>query len=88
MEKNNKESKEIEKVDVEIVVRSDVPEGGWGWFVCLAGFIAQFVVLGLQNHTGILYKALLLEFKTSKGETGRWSNFLQASPKSVLPYNI
>ena len=76
MGKNNKESKEIEKVDVEIVVRSDVPEGGWGWFVCLAGFIAQFVVLGLQNHSGILYKALLQEFKTSKGETGRWFRFL------------
>ena len=71
MGKNTTEGKEIEKADVEIVVRSDVPEGGWGWLVCLAGFIAQFVILGLQNNTGILYKALLEEFKTSKGETGR-----------------
>ena len=70
MGKDTKESKEMEKVEVEITVRSDVPEGGWGWLVCLAGFIAQFVVLGLQNNTGILYKALLTEFKTSKGETG------------------
>ncbi|KAJ7328161.1 hypothetical protein OS493_025574 [Desmophyllum pertusum] len=68
MGKNTKDSKEIEKVQVEIEVRS-VPDGGWGWFVCLAGFIAQFVVLGIQNNTGILYKALLEEFKTSKGET-------------------
>lgn len=72
MGKNTTESKEIEKADVEIVVRSDVPEGGWGWLVCLAGFIAQFVILGLQNNTGILYKALLEEFKASKGDTGRW----------------
>lgn len=63
-----KESKEIEKVQVQIQVRS-VPDGGWGWCVCLAGFIAQFVVLGIQNNTGILYKALLEEFKQSKGET-------------------
>lgn len=69
MGKNTTESKEIEKADVEIVVRSDVPEGGWGWLVCLAGFIAQFVILGLQNNTGILYKALLEEFKASKGDT-------------------
>lgn len=69
MGKNTKESKEIEKVQVQIQVQS-VPDGGWGWSVCLAGFIAQFVVLGIQNNTGILYKALLEEFKQSKGETG------------------
>lgn len=69
MGKDSKESKDIEKVQVEIQVRS-VPDGGWGWLVCLAGFIAQFVVLGIQNNTGILYKALLEEFRQSKGETG------------------
>lgn len=68
MGKDTKESKEIEKIQVEIHVRS-VPDGGWGWFVCLAGFIAQFVILGIQNNTGIIYKALLEEFKQSKGET-------------------
>ncbi|KAL9964086.1 hypothetical protein ACROYT_G027665 [Oculina patagonica] len=68
MGKDSKESKEIEKVQVEIQVRS-VPDGGWGWFICLAGFIAQFVVLGIQNNTGIIYKALLEEFRQSKGET-------------------
>ena len=68
MGKNTKENKEIEKIQVEIHVRS-VPDGGWGWLVCLAGFIAQFVVLGIQNNTGIIYKALLEEFKQSKGET-------------------
>ena len=68
MGKDTKESKEIEKIQVEIHVRS-VPDGGWGWLVCLAGFIAQFVILGIQNNTGIIYKALLEEFKQSKGET-------------------
>lgn len=68
MGKNTKESKEIDKIQVEVRVRS-VPDGGWGWLVCLAGFIAQCVVLGIQNNTGIIYKALLEKFKQSKGET-------------------
>ena len=70
MGRKGKESKEIEKLDLEIQFRS-VPDGGWGWLVCLAGFIAQFIVLGIQNNTGILYKALLDEFKQSKGDTGK-----------------
>lgn len=69
MGKDNKESKENETIQMEIEVRSAVPEGGWGWLVCLAGFIAQCVILGIQNNTGILYKALLEELKTNKGET-------------------
>jgi len=68
MGKNTTESKEIDKIQVEVRVRS-VPDGGWGWLVCLAGFIAQCVVLGIQNNTGIIYKALLEKFKQSKGET-------------------
>lgn len=75
MGKDTKENKEIEKIQVEIHVRS-VPDGGWGWLVCLAGFIAQFVVLGIQNNTGIIYKALLEEFKQSKGETSMYFEFL------------
>lgn len=81
MGKDTKESQEIEKVEVEIEVRSAVPEGGWGWLICLAGFIAQFVVLGIQNNTGILYKALLQEFKTGKGETGKWFRFFPSHPE-------
>lgn len=75
MGKDTKENKEIEKIQVEIHVRS-APDGGWGWLVCLAGFIAQFVVLGIQNNTGIIYKALLEEFKQSKGETSMYFEFL------------
>lgn len=71
MGRNREESKESEKGEVQTLVdRSDVPEGGWGWFVCLAGFLAQFIVLGLQNNTGILFKTLLKEFKSKKGDTG------------------
>lgn len=70
MGKDTKESNEVDNVQVEIEVQSATPDGGWGWLVCLAGFIAQFVILGIQNNTGILYKALLVEYNTGKGETG------------------
>lgn len=63
-ENNNLES-------VSIVDLNPLPEGGWGWLVCLAGFTAQFLILGIQNNTGILYTALLTEFKGRKGDTGR-----------------
>ncbi|EDO39975.1 predicted protein, partial [Nematostella vectensis] len=56
------------------------PEGGWGWLVCLAGFIAQFTILGIQNNTGILYTTLLTEFKGNKGDTvNPISRFLHAA---------
>ena len=69
MGKKSQETMDVEKVDVEVRY-SEVPDGGWGWLVCLAGFITQFIVLGIQNNTGILYTALLDEYKRSKGQTG------------------
>ncbi|XP_031565580.1 monocarboxylate transporter 10-like [Actinia tenebrosa] len=54
---------------VNIVELNPFPEGGWGWLVCLAGFTAQFIILGIQNNTGILYTCLLTEFKGRKGDT-------------------
>lgn len=62
MGKDIKENKEIEKIQVEIYV-CFVLDGGWGWFVCFVGFIVQFVVFGIQNNIGIIYKVLLEEFK-------------------------
>lgn len=95
MGNNEKGSKQSKKGEVQhIVVPSTVPEGGWGWLVCLAGFIAQFVVLGLQNNTGILYKTLLVEFQSSKGDTawvlsiGLGMMFLFAPVSSALSERI
>ena len=69
MDKKNKSDDAAEKVSLQVAV-SPVADGGWGWLVCVAGFIAQFIVLGIQNNSGILYTALLDEYKTGKGETG------------------
>jgi len=48
----------------------DYPDGGWGWFVCIAAFITQFIVLGTMNNFGVMYVELLKEFKVGRAEAG------------------
>lgn len=31
------------------------PEGGWGWLVCAAGFLALLLTTGMQLAFGLLY---------------------------------
>ena len=47
------------------------PDGGWGWVICLGAFFVQFIALGMQNSAGIVYTALVDEFKSQRGATGR-----------------
>jgi MCP family monocarboxylic acid transporter-like MFS transporter 10 len=51
----------------------EYPDGGWGWFVCLAAFTTQFIVLGTMNNFGVIYVELLREFKVGKAEAGKGS---------------
>ena len=47
------------------------PDGGWGWVVCLGAWIVNFLTVGQQNAAGVMYSALLNEYSTKRGETGR-----------------
>lgn len=47
------------------------PDGGWGWCVVLAAFCVQFVILGLQNSSGVIFNQLVKKFDRSRGETGK-----------------
>lgn len=38
------------------------PDGDWGWVVCAAAFLIQFIVLGIMNNFGILYVKLFEDF--------------------------
>lgn len=38
------------------------PDGKWGWVVCAAAFLIQFIVLGTMNNFGILYVELFEDF--------------------------
>ena len=47
------------------------PDGGWGWMVCLGAWIVNFLTVGQQNSAGVVYSALLNEYSTQRGETGK-----------------
>lgn len=36
-----------------------IPDGGWGWVVCLAGFMMNFTTVGMISTNGILLLALI-----------------------------
>ena len=46
------------------------PDGGWGWIVVIAAFSTQFVVLGLQNSSGVIFNELVEQYNETRGETG------------------
>ena len=46
------------------------PEGGWGWAVCLGVFVVNFLTVGQQNSAGVVFDALMDEYKTPRGRTG------------------
>ena len=50
------------------------PDGGWGWVVCLGAWMVNFLTVGQQNAAGVVYSALLNEYSTKRGETGRVAN--------------
>ena len=51
-------------------------DGHWGWVVCIAAAVVQFVVLGIHNSFGILYIVFVREFGWSKALTGKLQPFL------------
>ena len=50
-------------------------DGHWGWIVCLAAAVVQFVVLGIHNSFGILYIVFVREIGWSKALTGKLEPF-------------
>lgn len=46
------------------------PDGGWGWCIVIAAFLTQFVVVGLQNSSGVIFNELVEKFNRPRGETG------------------
>lgn len=57
-------------------VNASWKDGHWGWIVCLAAAVVQFVVLGIHNSFGILYIVFVREYGWSKALTGKLVKFL------------
>ena len=47
----------------------DVPDGGWGWVVCLSSFACNFLASGINVSAGILLVGLLQTFHESVTKT-------------------
>ena len=47
-----------------------VPDGGWGWIISCAAFTVQFIILGLQNHLGLIHREHMEHFRESSLKTG------------------
>jgi len=58
------------------------PDGGWGWIVVAASFIAHAIIDGYAHSVGILFDYLLDEFHESKGTTA-WVASLFVSMPSI-----
>lgn len=67
------------------IVAKTHPDGGWGWVVCLGAFLAQFIVLGMQNTAGIVYTELVKELKSPRGATGESYTAQPRSHGQILP---
>lgn len=48
---------------------------GCSWTVCVVGFIVMFIIGAQNNSSGIIFAALLDEFNTNRGQTGKNSLF-------------
>ncbi|XP_015754276.1 PREDICTED: monocarboxylate transporter 10-like [Acropora digitifera] len=53
-------------------------DAGWAWFVCGTTFLMEFFVGGMITSSGVIYAALLAEFKKSRAETA-WVSSLAVS---------
>lgn len=64
--------KDEEKPDDVTTVRVDkeCPDGGYGWIICLAAAVIQFIILGIHNNCSILYTYLMKDLNTGPSETG------------------
>lgn len=55
----------------------------WSWVVCFAGVVSNVVICGFTYSYGILFPALLEEFKQGKANTGEVVNDMR---RKILPY--
>jgi hypothetical protein len=58
------------KKESENIHHESIPDGGYGWVICCAGFVVQFIVLGIHNSFGILFTYLMMDLKSGASETG------------------
>ena len=54
-------------------VDRECPDGGYGWIICIAAAICQFIIMGIHNNFGILYTYLMKDLRADPADTGKLS---------------
>ena len=71
------EAKPDEVTTVELDEDEDCPDGGYGWVICIAAAVIQFIILGIHNNFGILYTSLIGDLHAKPSDAGINFHFLR-----------
>ena len=63
-------------------------DAGWAWVVCGTTFLMEFFVGGMITSSGVIYAALLGEFKKSRSETGMIMLYICTTVLFGTPFQI
>ncbi|XP_063441964.1 monocarboxylate transporter 12-B-like [Mytilus trossulus] len=63
----------------------EVPDGGWGWFILLSSFMIQFIVIGFDGASGILFLKFTDRYKQSAAITAWLGSLATALRLSLGP---
>ncbi|XP_078669487.1 monocarboxylate transporter 2-like [Branchiostoma floridae x Branchiostoma belcheri] len=68
--------------------RPQPPDGGWGWMVALAGFIAYGCTFGTFRSLGVFFLTFSQQFQASAAETAWISSILMSVTLLLSPVGI
>ncbi|XP_073247275.1 monocarboxylate transporter 10-like [Porites lutea] len=63
------ETKKRDITALEICTEKECPDGGYGWIICIAAAICQFIIMGIHNNFGILYTYFMRDLKADPADT-------------------
>ena len=81
------ETKKLEVTALEICTEKECPDGGYGWIICIAAAICQFIIMGIHNNFGILYTYFMKDLKADPADTSELLQ-LQFWAMTVGDFNI
>ena len=63
------ETKKRDVTALEIWAEKECPDGGYGWIICIAAAMCQFIIMGIHNNFGILYTYFMRDLKADPADT-------------------
>ena len=70
--KTEVKTEKVATVEISAEAR-ECPDGGYGWIICLAAAIIQFIILGIHNNFGILYTYFMKDLNADPTDAGKIS---------------